>query len=110
MISFLDDFSLIVDKKTVIVHDNAPIHRAKKQLALRELWKNQQFCIVVYVEPNNKTYVRTFMKGTLVMYVGRLRYPWPVVQYSPYTECASVSENVVQRDITLYYAACGLSL
>jgi hypothetical protein len=44
MISFLDDFSLTVDRKTFIVLDNAPIHRAKKLLALRELWKKED-CI-----------------------------------------------------------------
>lgn len=41
MIGFLDCFSLSIDRKTVIVLDNAPIHRAKKLLVLRELWEKR---------------------------------------------------------------------
>lgn len=41
MIGFLDNFSLSVARKTVIVLDNAPIHRAKRLLALRELWEKR---------------------------------------------------------------------
>ena len=41
MIDFLDSFSFTVKRKTVIVLDNAPIHRAKKLLALRPLWEKR---------------------------------------------------------------------
>lgn len=41
MIEFLDDFSMKVTRKTVIVLDNAPIHRAKKLQALRPLWEKR---------------------------------------------------------------------
>jgi len=41
MIGFLDEFSLTVRRKTVIVLDNAPIHRARKLLALRPLWEKR---------------------------------------------------------------------
>ena len=37
MIGFLDNFSMAVKHKTVIVLDNAPIHRAKRLLALRDI-------------------------------------------------------------------------
>lgn len=41
MIGFLDNFSMNVRRKTVIVLDNAPIHRAKKLLALRDIWEKR---------------------------------------------------------------------
>lgn len=41
IIGYLDYFSMTVERKTVIVLDNAPIHRAKKLLALRELWEKR---------------------------------------------------------------------
>lgn len=41
VIGFLDSFSLTVKKKTVGVLDNAPIHRARKLLALRGLWEKR---------------------------------------------------------------------
>lgn len=41
MINFLDSFSLRIDRKTVIVLDNVPIHRARKLLALRDLWEKR---------------------------------------------------------------------
>lgn len=41
MIGFLDNFSMTVRHKTVIVLDNAPIHRAKRLLALRDIWEKR---------------------------------------------------------------------
>lgn len=41
MIGFLDSFSLSIARKTVIVLDNAPIHRARKLFALRDLWEKR---------------------------------------------------------------------
>ena len=41
MISFLDDFSITVKRKTVVVLDNAPIHQAKRLLALRDIWEKR---------------------------------------------------------------------
>lgn len=41
MIGFLDSFSLSIVRKTVIVLDNAPIHRARKLFALRDLWEKR---------------------------------------------------------------------
>lgn len=45
MISFLDGFSMTVRRKTVIVLDNAPIHRAKRLLALRNIWERRGLCL-----------------------------------------------------------------
>ena len=41
MIGFLDNFSMTVRRKTVVVLDNAPIHRAKRLLALRDIWERR---------------------------------------------------------------------
>ena len=41
IISYLDDFSLTIERKTVIVLDNAPIHGARKLLELRPLWEKR---------------------------------------------------------------------
>ena len=41
MIGFQDNFSMTVRHKTVIVFDNAPIHRAKRLLALRDIWEKR---------------------------------------------------------------------
>ena len=41
MIAFLDNFSMTVRRKTVVVLDNAPIHRAKRLLALRDIWERR---------------------------------------------------------------------
>jgi len=41
MIAFLDNFSFTIRRKTVIVLDNAPVHRAKKLLALCPVWEKR---------------------------------------------------------------------
>lgn len=45
VIAFIDDFHASIKKQTVVVIDNAPIHRSKKMLAKIEQWKEDDLYI-----------------------------------------------------------------
>jgi hypothetical protein len=45
VISFIDDFCLTINKMTVVVLDNAPVHRSKKFSEKIKLWQEQDLYI-----------------------------------------------------------------
>jgi transposase len=45
LISFMDRFALQIDKKTIVILDNSPIHKSKKFINKLEQWKEKDLLI-----------------------------------------------------------------
>jgi transposase len=45
LISFMDRFAIQIDKKTIVILDNSPIHKSKKFINKMEQWKEKDLLI-----------------------------------------------------------------
>lgn len=52
LISFMDRFALQIDKKTIVILDNSPIHKSKKFINKLEQWKEKDL-LIYFLPPNS---------------------------------------------------------
>jgi hypothetical protein len=50
LISFMDRFALQINKKTIVILDNSPIHKSKKFINKLEQWKEKD--LLIYFLPH----------------------------------------------------------
>lgn len=87
-IAFLDKFAAKTRKKTVVVLDNAPIHKSKKFLRRIKYWRDKMDLYIFFLPPYSPEL------NLIEILWKRIKYQW--MPWEAYNSFQSLSENLTK--------------